>query len=190
MPTCTICKLIKDDRLFQPDSRRKDGFHPWCKPCKMIRKNEAKILRADLPDHTLAQRLWAKVIKLGPDDCWEWQGYKTRDGYGCIQAHGRAQTVHRVALELDGRPADPEQYVDHLCRNRGCVNVRHLRAVTPAVNTLENSLGMSAINAQKTNCKCGEPFRFRYDTGRGKVRLCGVCRPINPSNPRVSQIAP
>ena len=62
--------------------------------------------------------------------------------------------------------------IDHVCKNRNCVEVTHLRLVTSKQNSLENSKSVGAINSQKTNCKFGHPLDRKY----GKQRYCSTCQ--------------
>ena len=116
----------------------------------------------------------------GPDGtCWQWTGHLSVKGYGLIRVPGRKKRpIHRVAWEWVHGPIPPGLMIDHLCRNRGCVNTKHLRVVTPRVNTLENSVSFAAVNAQKTHCDHGHPFNRTntYWRPKGKGRDCRVCR--------------
>ena len=79
-----------------------------------------------IPDED-AERFWDKVARCEPSECWEWEAYTDRDGYGRFSLNGRKERAHRVALRLDGRyPAG--QVVRHTCDNPGCVNPAHLKA--------------------------------------------------------------
>lgn len=64
--------------------------------------------------------------------CWEWTGRKAgkkQNSYGQIYYNGRQQMVHRIVYEELVRPLEISDTVDHLCRNKFCVNPDHLEAV-------------------------------------------------------------
>lgn len=75
--------------------------------------------------------------------CVEWPRVN-QQGYGRVwsEQHGYFQ-AHRVALALHGVEIPQGCVVDHLCRNRRCVNIAHLEVTTPRVNTQR---GLSPIS--------------------------------------------
>lgn len=54
-------------------------------------------------------------------DCWTWTATLDREGYGTFYL-GRNVGAHRASLILHGRDLPDGLDVDHLCRNRACVN--------------------------------------------------------------------
>lgn len=78
------------------------------------------------------ERFWGHVEKKDDHECWEWKSSRNDWGYGRFAFNGRRyQFAHRVSVALM-QPLPAGVVVDHLCRNRGCVNPSHLEIVTVA----------------------------------------------------------
>jgi hypothetical protein len=116
----------------------------------------------------------------GPD-CWEWVGSRDKAGYGQIARKRRLYRAHRFVYEQHKGPIPNGLDLDHLCRNRGCVNPAHLEPVTRRENVLRGQ-GLPAANAAKTHCSKGHPFidgNLVANSLRHGWRLCRTCDNVN-----------
>ena len=102
----------------------------------------------------VTERFWSKVDKTA--GCWEWRAC-TQNGYGYFNLNGVATTAHRVSYEELVGPIPSGLTLDHLCRNRACVNPTHLEPVTIAENVMRGESPPSQ-NARKTHCPKGHPY--------------------------------
>lgn len=124
----------------------------------------------DAPDPQ--SRLWSRTRRDG--ECIVWLGHTTNN-YGSIVWNGKQSRVHRVAYEIAKGPIPEGLVIDHLCRNRLCVNPDHLEAVTSRTNILRG-VGRAAKNAAKTHCKHGHPFDEANTMKVPRGRACRACR--------------
>jgi hypothetical protein len=103
--------------------------------------------------------------------CWEWLLYRDPDGYGRALRGGPA---HRQSFIEAGNELPKGQPLDHLCRNRGCVNPEHLELVTIAENTRRSFIARGFGPDRKT-CGKGHDITDAYvepTTGKRKCRTC------------------
>lgn len=107
-------------------------------------------------------------------DCVIWTG-SVSHGYGHLWANGRVVAAHRFAYESEYGPIPAHLELDHLCRNRICVNPAHLEAVPHQVNIIRAKTVI-------THCPRGHWYdvtntRFRA-TQLGVERVCRKCNQI------------
>ena len=105
-------------------------------------------------------------------DCKLWQNYLDKDGYGTFYFRKKPRRAHRVSYFFVHGAIHDNMVIDHICKNRNCVEPTHLRIVTAKENSLKNSNSVGAVNARKTKCSNGHPFDRKY----GKQRYCSVCQ--------------
>lgn len=127
------------------------------------------------------ERFNARVTP-GPNGCLEWTGGLNGVGYGqfykgrtSLDQTGKTY-AHRWAYEQFVGPIPEGMHLDHLCRNRKCVNTDHLEPVTPRENLLRGE-SPSAHHAKKTHCPAGHPYAgdnlYIHPTKR--MRFCRTC---------------
>lgn len=86
----------------------------------------------------MAHSLYSKTEAVG--DCLEWTGTKNDKGYGYIKNGGQRYKAHRVAWILHYGELDESMLIDHVCHNRACVRLAHLRPVTNKQNSENRSV--------------------------------------------------
>lgn len=139
----------------------------------------------------VGRRLFSNSIAT-TSGCLEWAGgLRGKNGYGCTSVDNRTVSTHRLAYELVKGPIPPGLEIDHLCRNRRCMNPDHLEAVTTSVNN-RRGLSPSLLSQRqrqhyqsRTHCKWGHPFspentllRPHHQHAQYTVRICRECNKL------------
>jgi hypothetical protein len=131
---------------------------------------------------SVEQRFWEKVIRGKDDECWEWRGAHDTAGYARfhVDMRRRREGAHRFAYELLIGPIPEGLELDHLCRNKGCINPYHLEPVTRSVN-VRRALAFNP-RKHKTHCPQGHALAgenlYVYIGRRKTAYLCKECRRI------------
>ena len=111
--------------------------------------------------------------------CIEYAGTRNHKGYGVSMFQGRRHTAHRAAWLRSGRTIPVGFVLDHLCRNRACVNLDHLEPVTNRENLLRGDT-LPARELAKDTCPAGHPLDgLRHDKRRlNPIRSCRTCERV------------
>lgn len=92
-----------------------------------------------------------------PDgECLIWEGSKDGAGYGQLRVRDRLVKAHRYAWEQAYGPVPDGRYVDHMCWNKACCRVEHLRLASHSENVRyqkgvrsDNSTGYRGVSRKR-----------------------------------------
>ena len=130
--------------------RQKAGTGGMCH--SHYRRSRAGQMDRPIREHKRAaadDRFDAKVLRRGPDDCWEWTAAINRYGYGLFRVRtGFQMSAHRYAWQRQNGPVPDGLVLDHLCHpvdgsclgglaclHRRCVNPSHCTPITRGDNS-------------------------------------------------------
>ena len=127
------------------------------------------------------QRFWDTVAPGDLGACWSWPKCVDRSGYGHVfvgekkRKTNRCVKAHRLAYTLLRGEIGDGLVVDHVCKNRKCVNPWHLEQVRQGEN-----LARGATNTSKTHCPQGHEYTeentYNRSNGNRSCKVCGRAR--------------
>ena len=128
-----------------------------------------------MPKRLTDQDILDRIIRgESEDDCWELDGTHVRSGYATVTRDQKRYVAHRFIYQMLVGPVAEDKVLDHLCRNRGCVNPAHLEPVSQSENMLRGSQGW---DMRGWRCKRGHdltrPGALHAPPSGGN--RCGVC---------------
>ena len=131
---------------------------------------------------SMRERFWRNVDRtIGEAACWLWGAFISPNGYGQFSFQtGKAKDTrltvwaHRCSYLLTHGSIPDGLYLDHLCRNRSCVNPSHLQPVSARENLMRGDT-KAANNMTKTHCPSGHAYTGDNLRVFGGSRQCRTC---------------
>lgn len=98
-------------------------------------------------------------------------------GYGRMSFNNKTVYEHRLVYILSHPQEDiSKKIIHHICKNKWCINPKHLIAITRKQHSAEHGLsGWAKFHYEKTQCKNGHPL----DRRNKNQRYCSICRKIS-----------
>ena len=125
---------------------------------------------------SITERFFNKIFIADLDGCWLWAGTIEHNGYGRIKGINKNMFAHRLSYNLFKGMIPDGLQIDHLCRNRRCVNPEHLEPVTSWENLMR---GRSP--AHRTQCPKGHKYTtdntywWERPNRKNPTRICRQC---------------
>lgn len=116
----------------------------------------------------LGATFWARVQKTA--DCWVWIGPRLPTGYGTMKHNRKPAYAHRMVWTALRGPIPDGWEIDHLCRNRSCVNPDHLEPVTRKENCRR-----AGLHRRQSHCPRGHQLTESNIAVGQKSRRCKTC---------------
>ena len=152
---------------------------------KATRKQRVK--RYPIAPEDITPDLAAKFlsrVQRQPGGCHVWLAAKSTNGYGhmWVPSLGTSLKAHRIGYVLASEaPLPSDVDLDHLCRNRSCVNPLHLEPVSRKENLARGEgPNAEALRAQLDRGECPRghdltaPNAWR-SIHNGRSRICRLC---------------
>lgn len=135
------------------------------------------------------ERFWNFVELIPFHSCWEWVGCKNKWGYGAFNPGPKSKIgtqAHRFSYTRFKGEIPIGLVLDHLCKNRACVNPEHLQPVSQRENVLRSD---SIIGKPVTKCNRGHEYNKKTTYLYRGCKHCKICKVLRLREWRKKQAA-
>jgi hypothetical protein len=122
------------------------------------------------------------LLVVQENGCWEKQGFRHVDGYGCMYYRGKQFRAHKLMYTLVHGPVPKGMVVMHTCDNPPCCNPDHLKLGTYRDNNRDMFKKKRHVysEAKYTHCKQGHEFSPENTwICRKGFRHCRICQRVS-----------
>lgn len=182
-----IFQITKSMGITPPDRSQKADLATMCAEGKTEEEMAHALGVTKLAIH---KRLWKMGLKAHKNEptrwedlaknfefssgCWIWKGSMNAYGYGRYRKMSKTKLTslmaHRAVYEQLVGPIPDHLELDHLCRERACVNPGHLEPVDHQENCIRG------LRGPRDSCPKGHPFKGENLYAYGTTKLCRICR--------------
>lgn len=136
--------MDNEHRKCSVDSCERDAYFSkeWCYKHyrRWLKSGDPLVMQNYVGDP--ARAFQARTERRG--DCLVWTGALCNDGYGRMKINRRMVRTHNFAWEQVNGPIPEGLILDHICWNRACAEVKHLRLATLSENQWNQSTARAA----------------------------------------------
>ena len=159
--TCKHCRQPFAARLTVVRGRGRTYCSPECSALGRTRPISDRLNDLSIYEPNSGCRLYLGVLDHG--------------GYGLMTNSGKTEMAHRAAYRDAVGFLDASLELDHLCRNRACINEQHLEPV-PHQTNCARGMSPAAIVVRTQMCTNGHPRTndnvYTIRNGRKRCRSC------------------
>lgn len=187
LTTTMVSRILKQEGVPVRDPSRKVELSAMCADGKTEEEMAEALGVTKLAIH---KRLWKMGLKARKNEptrwedlaknfefssgCWIWKGSMNAYGYGRYRKMSKTKLTslmaHRAVYEQLVGPIPDHLELDHLCRERACVNPGHLEPVDHQENCIRG------LRGPRDFCPKGHPFKGENLYAYGTTKLCRICR--------------